>query len=231
MLVILAARQDETAEWLADRWQPHNAVLLSAIDLSTSGWSFYLPSSGESRACIGGRKVRNKEIDGVLTRIQRVHGQELNHIMPSDRQYVASEMTAFLFAWLSSLTCPVLNRPTSNCLSGPGWRTEEWIRLASRLGIAVSAVRRRSSDSVNNPEDRSSCEVVVAGDECFGKAAPVLLDNARMLARAAGTDFLSVRFTGPEADRAFVSASLWPDPASPEIADAVLRRLQGRSGC
>ena len=231
MLMILATREDEAAAWLADRWQPHGAVVVSAADLSTSGWSLDLCSPTKSRACIGGRTVRNEDIDGVLTRMPYVHGQDLNHIVPSDRRYVASEITAFLLAWLSSLACPVLNRPTPDCLGGPGWRNEEWVHLASRLGIPVAAVRRSTEKSKTNPEEQSASEVIVAGGQCFGEADLRLVENARMLAKAAGTDLLSVRFSGSAAHSAFVSASPWPDLASPAIADAVLRCLRGSPAC
>jgi hypothetical protein len=231
MLIILATRQDEAAAWLADRWQPHGAVIVSAADLSTSGWSLDLCSPAKSRACIGGRTVRNEEIEGVLTRMPCVHGEDLNHIVPPDRQYVASEMTAFLLAWLSSLVCPVLNRPTPDSLGGPGWRQEGWVHLASRLGIPVTAVRRGAANRKSDAEDQSTCEVIVAGDQCFGEVAPPLIENARMLAKAAGTHLLSARFSGAAADSVFVSASPWPNLALPTIADAVLRCLQGRSAC
>ncbi|HMD20707.1 MAG TPA: hypothetical protein VKH40_10315 [Alloacidobacterium sp.] len=229
--MILATRQDETAAWLANRWQPHGAVVVSAADLSMSGWSLDLCSPAKSSACIGGRKVTNQNIDGVLTRMPCVHEQELNHIVPLDRQYVASEMTAFLLAWLSSLACPVLNRPTPDSLGGPGWRREGWVHLANRLGIPVAAVRRNAANRKNDAEDQTTCEVIVVGDQCFGEAAPPLIENARMLAKAAGTGLLTVHFSGAAADSVFVSASPWPNLASPMIADAVLRCLHGRSAC
>jgi len=231
MLVILANRGDETAAWLASRWQSHGAVLLTAADLSASGWRYCLPPSGKSRAVVAGREVMTGEITCVLTRMSAVYEQELGHIVPTDRSYVASEMTAFLLAWLSSLTCPVLNRPTPNCLSGPNWRSERWVRLASRLGIAVTPVRRTVSHSSNGPASQSNCEVLVAGDQCFGNAAPELNEQSRLLAKVAGADLLAVQFTGPESGSEFVSASLRPDLASPEVADAVLRYLLGRSAC
>jgi hypothetical protein len=42
----------------------------------------------------------------------------------SHRKYVAAEFNAFLLAWLSAQSCPVLNRPTASCLSGPNWQPE-----------------------------------------------------------------------------------------------------------
>jgi len=231
MLIILAKQEDEIAAWLAHRWQSHNAVLVSAADLSTSGWSLHLASPGKSRACVGGRDIRNEEINGVVTRIPRVGSEDLEHIVSSDRRYVAAEMTAFLLAWLSSLACPVLNRPTPSCLGGPIWRAEEWVHLASLLGIPVLPVRRKTPDCVPLPEVESVCAVTVVGEACLGNAAEPLIKNARKLAKAAGTDLLSVRFTGSEADSAFVSASVWPNLSSPETADTVLQCLLEKSVC
>jgi hypothetical protein len=230
MLMILATRSDQTAAWLAERWRSHDAIIASPADLSTSGWSLHSAAPGKSKAYVEGRKVRNEEISSVLTRISCVQCHELNHIVPSDREYVASEMTAFLLAWLSSLACPVLNQPTPGCLGGPALRQEGWTHLAARLGISVAPVRRKTGDRTPMPEGRSTCEVIVVGDECFGEAAPRLVENARLLARASGTALLAVRFTGPEPDCDFVSASPWPDLASPELADAALNCL-GMSAC
>jgi len=224
MLIILAAPSDKSAAWLVERWQSHDAVLASAADLSTSGWSLYSASS-ESKACIGGRKVRNEEIKGVLTRISCVQSHDLSHIVPSDREYVASEMTAFLLAWLSNLTCPVLNRPVPGCLGGPALRPEGWTYLAARLGIPVTPVRRKTHDRPFVPDNLSTCELIVIGQACFGDASPKLIENARLLARAAGTNLLAVRFTGPDSDSTFANANPWPDLASSQLADAALNYM------
>jgi hypothetical protein len=230
MLIILAAPGDQSAAWLVERWQSHDAILVSAADLSITGWSLYSASPRESKACIGGREVRNDEIDGVVTRISCVQTHDLSHIVPSDREYVASEMTAFLLAWLSSLTCPVLNRPVPGCLGGPALRPEGWTYLAARLGISVTPVRRKTHDRPLVPDNPSTCELIVVGQACFGNASPEVIENARLLARAAGTDLLTIQFTGPESDSSFVSANPWPDLASPQFADAVLNYM-GMSAC
>jgi hypothetical protein len=231
MLVIVANRQDEVATWLAHRWQSCSAVLFTSADLSTSGWRHYLPPSSRSRAMLAGQSVVPGEITGVLTRIPCVYEQELGHIVPDDRPYVASEMTAFLLSWLSSLTCPVLNAPTPGCLAGPNLKDEQWVRLAASLGIPVSPVRRSTSRNSQETAQQSVCEMIVVGDQCFGTAAPELSAQARSLAAAAGADLLAVEFAGAEPGSPLVSANVWPNLASPEIADAVLNRLLRRSVC
>jgi hypothetical protein len=231
MLIILAKREDEIAAWLANKWQSHGAVLVTAADISTSGWSLGVGSSRRLRACVGNRNVTSEDIDGVVTRISRIEGEDLDHIVSSDRQYVASEMTAFLLSWLSGLTVPVLNRPTPGSLAGPSWRAEEWTHLASQLGIPVSPVHRKTQNGVRPIEQKPACEVTVVGGRCFGNAVSPLMESARTLAKAAGTNLLSVGFTGSDAGSAFVSANVWPDLTSPEIADAVLRYLLEASEC
>lgn len=229
MLVIVANQQDEVALWLASRWQAHAAVLLTPADLSASGWRHYLPCSSGSRATVAGQNVMRGAITGVLTRMPCVYEQELAHIDPDDRSYVASEMTAFLLSWLTSLTCPVLNRPTPSCLAGPNWKSEQWVRLAAGMGIAVRPVRRRAPKDAAAPAPCSVSEVIVVGDCCFGNVAPELFAQARLLAAAAGAALLEVQFAAPDPESAFVSASVWPNLTSSEVADAVLRCLRGRS--
>jgi hypothetical protein len=230
MLMILAKREDPAAAWLAERWRSHDAVFVSAGDFSIDGWSMHLASPGRSRARIADRDIGISDIHGVIVRVAGVDCEDLPHITPADRQYVASEMTAFLLAWLSGLPCPVLNRPTPGNLGGPCWRAEQWTHLAARLGIPVVAVQRRSPGVAVDLAE-VTCEVTVVGEACFGNASAMLKNHARKLAKAAGTDFLAVRFTGPVEGSAFVSASPWPDPASPEIADAVLQCLLGKPVC
>jgi hypothetical protein len=230
MLIILAKRGDPAAAWLAERWHSHDAVLVSAADLSMSGWNMHLASPGKSRARIADRDVGISDIHGVIVRVPGVDCEDLPHITPADRQYVASEMTAFLLAWLSGLPCPVLNCPAPGNLGGPCWRAEEWTHIAARLGIPVVPVQRRSPGAAVDWAG-VSCEVTVVGEACFGNASATLKNHARKLAKAAGTNLLAVRFAESGQGSAFVSASPWPDLASPEIADAVLQCLPGKPVC
>src|SRR5258707_166954 len=110
MLVILAGQQDASAAELAASWNFSGASLLTPEDLSCTCWRWNPARSTGSQAVVGGRNIPVADITGVLTRLFSVQEQHLGHIVPEDRSYVASEMNAFLLAWLSSLKCPVLNR-------------------------------------------------------------------------------------------------------------------------
>ena len=98
MLVVVASRYDEIARSLVDRWAKQEARLLTCEDLSVVGWRHSLRSVGgdsspllDSTAVIDKQVVRVEEISGVLTRLSYVFEQELLHIVPGDRVYVAAE--------------------------------------------------------------------------------------------------------------------------------------------
>jgi hypothetical protein len=178
---------------------------------------------------MGGETVPAAEIEGVLIRRSRVLEWELDHVVPKDRAYVAAEMTAFLRAWLSGLGCPVLNRPAPNCLSGPGWCREQWVRTAARLGIPVRPVRWRFEGPTDAPEPTFTATVV--GDRCPDAADARSAAWASCLARAAGVALLAVHFGESEAGFELLDADPWPDVSSPEVADAILEHLSEGRRC
>src|SRR5438552_16797680 len=118
MLLIVAQQNDLAAKSLAERWRFRGTALLTARDLSVPSWKFDMPVQGPSRLIADGGAFSSSDIAGVLTRLSAVPDIELEHVAAEDRSYVSAEMTAFLLAWLSSLECPVLNRPTPGGLCG-----------------------------------------------------------------------------------------------------------------
>src|SRR6185312_5009593 len=134
MLLAVASGYDRSAAAWAAR---HGAALLTPADLSVAGWRYHAGISGPNTAVVGGEVITVDALDGVLTRLPYVSPVELGHIVETDQEYVAAEMTAFLLAWLSRLPCPVINRPTSSWLCGPAWPPERWVWTAARLGLHV----------------------------------------------------------------------------------------------
>ncbi|MHC0061539.1 hypothetical protein ACWATR_01255 [Nostoc sp. UIC 10890] len=251
MLVIVASRHDKAAEALVANWAAHGhgVSLLTPEDLSVVGWRHYLSSiDGEinsplsSSAVVGGVAmsptgcaIALDQITGVLSRLPSIFEQELLHIVPEDRAYVATEMNAFLIAWLSSLKCPVLNRPTPTYLLGPAWRPEQWVYAAAQLGIPVRPVRRQSSMSANvcaQVLEKSSVKVTVVGDRCLGEVEKTLASYARRIADAAEVDLLTVHFSSSESPAEFLGADLWTDISAPDVGDAILEYLnRGNTLC
>ena len=227
--VVLASRYDSVARRFVRRYASRGARLLTPDDLSRIGWYHRLGHPHSSTAVIAGRMTAARDITGVVIRLPYVGEQDLAHIIPADRSYVASEMSAFLLPWLLELSCPLLNRPTPHCLAGPYWRHEQWVQTAHRLGISVFPMRRhiRFPDVVPQKPAPKGVTVTLVGQRHIGTAEPGLVDQARALARAAGVDLLAVRFSSPAAGARFVEASLWPDIGNRAVGDSILEYLRG----
>jgi hypothetical protein len=233
MIVIVANRWDDTASAAASRWAARDVGILTAQDLSTAGWRQHLGGSDADVAVIGGNRIAHQDITGVLTLLPCVFAEELIDVAPDDRRYVAAEMTSFLTFWLARLKCPVLNRPTPSCLSGPSWQAERWTHAAGRVGISVRPVRRRAGIAGSDPELALSpppATVTVIGRRSLGDSTPDLHRQTRSLALLAGVDFLAVRFSSPEPGANFVSADVVPNLLEDSVADAVLDYLCGGPG-
>lgn len=224
MLVIVAAPHDPLAQLLVARWNAYGAGLLTCADLSTRGWRHSLKTTASSTSVISGQVVATQSIRGVLTRMASVYPHELSDIVCEDRSYVATEMTAFLLSWLSSLSCPVLNEPTPTCLAGPYMRQEQWMRLAAAVGIPICTLQ--SSTHIPEPPSEDSVPVTVVGSNYFGAVTSTLATQARRLADAAHVDLLTVYFSSSEAGASFIKADLWPDPTVEGVQNAILAYLQ-----
>lgn len=182
------------------------ARLVAPRELSTRGWRHFPVGGGDDAIGLVDGAVPASALRGVLTRIGAVTAADLPHIAVDDRDYVAAEMTAFLQSFLLSLRCPVINRPTSSSLMGPGWSAARWRAAAIAAGLRVA-----DDSPVHH-------DVTILGAKCFGpvELAPV----ARVLARCADVELLSARFT---VDGAFVAANPWAD-----LPDDALVVLSGR---
>jgi hypothetical protein len=237
MIVVVANRWDTGARAFASRWASHDVRVLTCRDLSMEGWRQTLNAGDARTAVVEGMPVAQEQITGVLTRLACVLEEELSEIVARDREYVAAEMTAFLWFWLSSLNCPVVNRPTSAGLSGP-YRQEYWTSLAAQAELSVQPVRRRAVLAASGLEETcpAAATVAVVGQRVLGETDPILQRHALKLAELAGLELLAVRFSGPERDARFLTADPFPDLADDRVATALLERLScnhndKRHGC
>jgi hypothetical protein len=233
VLVVAGSLHDQAALKIVTDWAPYDAALLSCEDLSSAGWRHRLADRATSRAVVGRTVVSECDIRGVLVRRPWIMDLELAHIAASDREYVAAEMNAFLISWLTSLTCPVLNRPSGTCLCGPNWRPLQWAHAAARAGITVEAVHwkvraPRQPVSPDPSASRPPVEVTVVGEQCFGAPDEAHAAGARQLAKIAGTALLRVWFHPGKGTPRFLSATAMPGLKDPEIADAVRDYLLAR---
>jgi hypothetical protein len=178
-----------------------------------------------------GEAFSTSEISGVVTRLPWIGPAELEHVAETDRAYVAAEMHAFLFAWLSRMPCPIVNRPTPHCLSGPAWRNEQWIHAAAAVGIPVRPARRSAVPNVRfrpAPADGAIRAVTVVDGDCVGDCNSDLEKHTRSLAAAAGCTMLTANYEDTGVGFQLLDVSLWPDLIDPTIRSLVLGHFTER---
>lgn len=217
-LLVLARRGDDWAEALVRRLAQHGALLMSPEDLSVAGWCYRVAAPEESVAVVGGQRIRGGDLGGVVVRLPWVDPIDVPHIAPRDQAYVATEMSAFLVAWLRALPCPVLNRPSPGCLTGPGWRPEEWLARASRLGIPVLARR----DGLPGAAAAGDVALTLIGARHLGETHPRVLAGAKRLAEAAGVALLCLRYAGSGEEARLTGAAVWPERPDAALPAAIV---------
>jgi hypothetical protein len=189
-------------------------------DFCAPGWSHFVAAPGRSGSiAVAGSVIPELEVTGVLTRIPWVSRYELPQIDEADRDYVATETSAFLLSWLASRDCPVINRPMPSCLSGPPWGKLQWSAAAAAAGLSPTTSR---TDELGD----GGVIVTVVGRECFGEAAPELCAGSLRLAALAQVELLDVHFDSAEADASFVGANLFPPLDDPGVRAGLLGLLQ-----
>ena len=217
MLLIVGGAHDAEARSVVARLGPRQAAMLDAADLSHPGWRLSTGDPEGGVVVAGGRMVPVADVTAVLVRRLAVYPQELGHVHPDDRAYVATEMTALLAWWLRVVPMPVLNRPGGAALCGPGWRPEQWRALASRLGFPVVHLRRETSEPAVLPT--AATEVVSVGEVIVGEARHPMVECLVALARAAKVALLYGAF---DKDGALVTAHTLPQ-LSEELLGAVMQ--------
>ncbi len=228
MIVVLAHHWDSEARMLVERWARYGASLMTPADLSSSGWSYRVPDLGATKMVVSQETICSADVVGVYTRIPAIVGSDVYHIALEDRAYVVAEMNAFLLALLTSINCRVINRPTANTLSGPNWRQEQWLALASKLGIPVApvchGVQYDVASSSPRQEDilsfRESITLTLLDGRSFTSADQVLTRRAYSLAQAAHVDLLSVTFARSDDEFILLNADPWP-VLTEEIVEAM----------
>ncbi|SEB20197.1 hypothetical protein [Variovorax sp. YR216] len=228
-LLVLADAQDVAAQAFVMRHHKDGARLLKPSDLSLAGWCHRVGDPAASVAVVDGLALPASMIRGVVTRLSAVAPTQLPHVAEADRGYVASEMTAFLGAWLSALACPVVNRPRVPSLSGPAWCQQQWTKRALDLDVPAVPVRRELRAGSTMPTQHTvpaGCvRFDVIGPTILGDGHPRLRSHARRLADSAGMALLGVYFDADDRDACFVGADPWPDLSDEAIGNALMECL------
>lgn len=224
MRLVLAHDHDITAHELAARWGS-DAVLLTPAELSSEHLLLHLDEHGHSQAEVTSRPG----VTSVLTRLGGISAADLPQVSAQDAVYAAAELDAFLRAWLGVWPGPVVNRPSTTCLNGPGWRPEQWVAAATAVGLRACPIRRRATltdmpdTDPNGGTTVDATRVTVVGGNWFGAVNEEIGRKLCTLAEAVGCSTLEADLV----DDVITQVSAWPDLTPPHIADALARVLDG----
>jgi hypothetical protein len=229
MILVLADTFDQPAQRLVARWAAHDARLMTPRDLSRPGWRLHPGAPSRWSAAVSDTILQDTDpLLGVVCCLHAVNPATLGWIVAADRDYVATEMTAFLASWLTELRCVVVNRPTPTCLCGPGWRPAAWASAASALGIPVS--RARATARRGGPW-RARRVMTIAGRRCLGTGGELIAARAGQLAERAGLRLAQFAF-GDDADGSpLLDASPTADLDDEAVADGLLDLLRETLPC
>jgi hypothetical protein len=196
--------------------------LLTPADLLSKGWRTQVGAVDDWSIVAEGRQFPAAGVSGVITLLPHVFEQELFDIEVSDRKYVAAEATAFALFFLSKIPCPVVNRPTPDCLTGPNWRPEQWASACFKAGIAARRTSRKSRESTVPPKADSTLKsVTVLGNRFVGNHGCACASGVRRLTELANVTFLQIYFTDENHRNVFYGARVIPDISKIEIRNAL----------
>jgi DNA-directed RNA polymerase subunit H (RpoH/RPB5) len=222
MRLVLAHDHDITARELAARWGS-DAVLLTPAELSSEDLLLHLDEHGAAQAEVTSRP----EVTSVLSRLGGISAADLPQVNAQDAVYAAAELDAFLRAWLGVWPGPVINRPSTTCLNGPGWRPEQWVVAATAVGLRARPIRRRATltdvPDLNGGTSADATRVTVVGGNWFGTVSEEIGHRLCTLAEAVGCSTLEAVLV----DDVITQMSAWPDLATPGVADALASLLDG----
>lgn len=208
MILVLAADGDVEAARFVQGWDAPRAHLLTPMDLSTPHWLHAMQHSNSNQFGIRNEPYRTKDISAVLVLLPGIRDTDLLQIVPEDRAYVAAEMNAFLFFWLSDLKCPVINQPQAGSLMGPAWGLERWRWEAHAAGFPLwtQAIERDGVKSIS-----------VVGEEVYGDADHFVREAALQLARSANTLLLTLMLVNDQ----FLYAHARPELNNQQVVQAL----------
>src|SRR6202011_6166941 len=152
MIAVLASIADEAALSFARSFPGSRASVLTCLDIARDSSCFCYPDFEASTITVGGKRVRIAEIDGVVNLLPTVFPEELIFYPQEECIYQAAEFTALLTFFLSALSCPVINRPTTLNLNGPVLNPIGWHLLAHAANIPTVALSIESDKPIDDFE-------------------------------------------------------------------------------
>jgi hypothetical protein len=227
LILIISNIANEAATALVDRFPVGAASLITASEFHASFRAGIAVSDfSSSGITIRGAGNSTKDVSGVVTTIPCFLPQEFYYIEPADRNYVCSEMNAFFIYFLSELTCPKLNPPSTRTLSGMSLQKIEWMKTAHTLDIPVWPFHLKNSQptDLDKPAGLHYLKATIIGDTIIGDHTPDSIATTMIrLSKAFSLPYLSGHFFSPDGTDYFLSELISvPDINPQETQQAIV---------
>jgi hypothetical protein len=227
MWLVIGSASDSSALWAYQGLKARNLdpiILLTPQSLVCSlRWNHRVGTNGATIeiTLADGQVIGTNNMQGVLNRLSVVPIDHLQSAPLSERDYASQELSAFFMSWLYSLPCPVINRPTTQGLSGQWRPLSEWIWLAGQAGLPLpafqlSSIRFDEHQDYENEWQAQRGELktaLVLHEHVLGDPIPSeLVEGCRNLAKFSNTTLLGVYFKVEAGGKwQFAGASPIPD--------------------
>lgn len=215
MILVLAGAREGAAAGFAEELAPLPAAVLTCADLAVQQSCLRHPGFADSTIRVAGERMPVAAISGVVNALPAVLPEALTVYAEEERDYQAAELRAWLTFFLSSLGCPVVNRPTPLSLTGPVLSPIGWFHLARAAGIPLAPLELDSDepgDPLADDDADEHVEVVAVGGALVEPSGTPADRHTALLAQRSGLSYLRARYVHDGATvMRFTGASSVPD--------------------
>ncbi|HYK44281.1 MAG TPA: hypothetical protein VEV83_03875 [Parafilimonas sp.] len=229
MILLISNIANEAAPaWVSSL--PAGAVsLITASDFNRSFKAgISVNNFSSSSLTINGYETTPDELTGVIVTIPAFSPIEFYYINQEDREYVCSEVNAFMNYFLTALKCKKINPPTRRSLGGLWFQKFEWLKIARKLNIPiVPFIMKNGKYEYAVQKDllqTFSCTII--NDEIMENENEHVHGYVKLLAKEFSLPYLSCYFsTADSKNFQLLDINAIPDITIASYRDAMLKYL------
>lgn len=194
MILILSGLLDEAGLAWKSKFPAGSAFVLKPNYFSTGDICVFAEEIESSYMMLEGARINMKDISGVLSLTQSYLPDEFIQFENDTKTYAASEINALMVFLLHQLKCKMINPPSVNSFSGPGWQFEDWYRIALNNKIPCLPFVRKNNQHQTFSESYKIHSIDCVGENVDNSTIPQLSDYTKKLKRASKLTYLNASF-------------------------------------
>lgn len=194
MILILSGLLDEAGLAWKSKFPAGSAFMLKPDNFSTGDICVFAEEIESSYIMLEGTRINMKDIRGVLSLTQSYLPDEFIQFESDTKTYAASEINALMIFVLHQLKCKMINPPSVNSFSGPGWQFEDWYRIALSNKIPCLPFVRNNNKHQTFSESYKIHSIDCVEDNVVNSNSAQLSDYTQKLKRASKLAYLNASF-------------------------------------